>query len=233
METSEDTILNGRIKLLQPKNGYRVAVDPIILAYFVDSFPEQKVLDVGCGAGTVSLILKMREKLTKITAIDLDEKMCHICRQNSQKNLLNIDVINVDIKHFSEKSFDQVVTNPPFFEEQFFRTSALQRLAKFETISISEWIKSCFQALKPRGVFTMIHRAVRIGDILYALKLVKAGGTVIVPIYSKENQEAKRIVVRSIKGSKAEPKILPGLLIHKTDGTYSDMMQKILSGEIK
>ena len=73
---TDDSILNGKILLRQPKKGYRVAIDPIILASFIEPKDNQEILDVGCGVGAISLILKRKNRSAKITAIDIDENMC-------------------------------------------------------------------------------------------------------------------------------------------------------------
>jgi tRNA1(Val) A37 N6-methylase TrmN6 len=231
VEFTEDRILGGKIKLFQPKNGYRVAIDPIILANFINPQAGQKILDVGCGVGTISLILKMKEKLSEITAVDIDEKMCEICRRNSEANSLKIEIINIGIENsaLEHKTFDQVATNPPFFEKESARISRSKELANFETIDLVDWITFCFKRLRNGGVFSIIHRTSRIGDILRVLKNL-AGAVQITPIFPKNNCEASRVVVCARKSCRSETKILPGIVVHNDDGGYSDVMRKILGG---
>ncbi|MDR2723657.1 MAG: methyltransferase [Holosporaceae bacterium] len=232
IELTEDSILNGKIKLFQPENGYRVAIDPIILANFVTLKAHHKVLDVGCGVGAISLILKMKENLSEVTALDIDEEMCQICMQNSAANALDLEVINMGIEEntfLEERLFDQVVTNPPFLEKKSSRTSESKKQANVETISLTEWIRRCLNKLKSNGIFSIIHRASRLEEILSALKNT-AGAINITPIFPKYNWEANRIVVQAQKSNKSETKILPGVVVHRDDGNYSDYMCRVLSG---
>jgi tRNA1(Val) A37 N6-methylase TrmN6 len=232
---TEDTILGGQIKLLQPKNGYRIAIDPVLLAHFANVRPYQKILDVGCGVGTVSLILKAKEKLAKITAIDIDDKMCYACRRNSQINSLDIEIKNIGIENIRKdaslqnKLFDYVVTNPPFFKPQSSKISESEakRLSNFETVSLEDWVKSCIKKLKNKGTFLIIHRASRIDDILCALKNI-AGSIVIIPIFPKKDCNANRVIVQASKTGKAETKICSGIVAHNDDGSYSEAMCRIL-----
>lgn len=231
VEFTEDRILGGKIKLFQPKDGYRVAIDPIILASFINPQPGQKILDVGCGVGTISLILKMKETLSEVTAVDIDEKMCEICQRNSEANSLKIEIINLGIESsaLEHRLFDQIATNPPFFEKKSARISRSKELANFETIDLVDWIAFCFKRLKNGGIFSIIHRASRLGDILRILKNL-AGAVQITPIFPKNNCEASRVVVCAKKSCRSETKILPGIVVHNDNCSYSDVVCKILEG---
>jgi tRNA1(Val) A37 N6-methylase TrmN6 len=241
LKLTEDSILNGKIKLLQPDNGYRVAIDPIILSSFVCGLTHcghkattiEKILDVGCGVGTISLILKMKKNASEVTAIDIDEKMCQICRQNATINSLDVNVINTGLESINsvlkDELFDQVVTNPPFSNKNSSRISESKRLANFETMDLYDWIAFCFKKLKNGGIFSLIHNASRIDDILCSLKNI-AGSIQIIPIFPKINCRANRIVVIAQKSSKSASSILSGIVVHENDGSYSDAMRKILSG---
>jgi len=57
MNSTEDALLGGRVRLLQAKVGYRAAIDPVLLAAAIPARAGQRVLDLGCGAGAASLCL--------------------------------------------------------------------------------------------------------------------------------------------------------------------------------
>ena len=48
---SEDALFGGRVRLRQPGDGYRVAIDPVLLAAAVPADASDSVLDIGCGVG--------------------------------------------------------------------------------------------------------------------------------------------------------------------------------------
>ena len=234
---TEDSILNGKLKIYQPKIGYRIPIDPIILASLVDVSNNKMILDAGCGVGTISLILKLKNPSAKIVSIDIDQGMCGLCRLNSSKNSADLEVYNANVKdiiypYFDKYSFDCIVTNPPYFKEQSSRISASAKLAKFETLPLEDWIEFCLKKLNNKGQFAIIHDASRVDEILFALKKSRAkiGDTEITPIYSKKDGNAKRIIVKCKKNSKAMTKIMPSIIVHNEDGTYSSEMERILSG---
>lgn len=228
---TNDFILNGKISIQQPKKGYRVAIDPIILASFVQTKANQTVLDVGCGVGAIALILKYRNSSLKITAIDIDEKMCELCRNNSEKNNLELEVEHIGIEKMkrNRSGYDHIVTNPPFFEKRMSHISEKKMFANFETIELSEWIRCCLKLLKEKGTFSMIHNASRLGEIFTVIS-DKLGDISVIPIYPKNGSDAIRVIIRGTKGSRGHTKIKNGLILHCDNGKYTTEAQRILSG---
>lgn len=83
--------------------------------------------------------------------------------------------------------------------------------------------------LKPQGYFYIINRAEAVDEILTAL-YGKAGAIHIIPVFSKPEQNAKRIIISARKTSRAPTTVSPGIIIHQTDGSYTPQAQKILRG---
>ncbi|MCO4829001.1 MAG: methyltransferase, partial [Lentibacter algarum] len=59
-DLTHDAFLGGRLKLWQPKQGYRAGVDPVLLAASIAAKAGESVLDLGCGAGAAALCLGRR-----------------------------------------------------------------------------------------------------------------------------------------------------------------------------
>ena len=55
-----DTVMGGRVILRQPADGYRVAIDPILLAAACPAQAGETIADLGCGIGTVLMLLAWR-----------------------------------------------------------------------------------------------------------------------------------------------------------------------------
>jgi tRNA1(Val) A37 N6-methylase TrmN6 len=145
-------------------------------------------------------------------------------------------VANVGIEHIQSHlelrdiEFDHVVTNPPFFDSQSSRISSAKRFANFETLTLADWISLCLKKVKNNGEFSLIHCASRIHDILHAMH-GKVGAIEIIPLFPKSGSDAKRVIVKGRKGNKSKAKITSGLILHKDNGKYSEIVEKILKGK--
>lgn len=229
IEITTDLLLNGQMKLMQPANGYRVSIDPFIVAGLLPLSSCQNMLDVGCGVGTISLLALNKNPTIHVTAIDVDKNMCEICLHNSRENHKEINVINDDISmhSFDINSFDLVVTNPPYYNKNSHRISDGKLFANFETISLETWIISSLRSLKNGGFFAIIHVASRISEIMRILNN-RVGDLRLYPIYTKADSPAKRIVIIGKKGGKGETQIMPEITVYNDDGSYTDVIKNCM-----
>ena len=88
METAltEDALLGGRLRLLQSRRGYRVAIDAVLLAAAVDAGPGERVLDLGAGVGAVGLCLAARMPGCTFVGIELQPALAELAERNATLN---------------------------------------------------------------------------------------------------------------------------------------------------
>ena len=98
-----------------------------------------------------------------------------------------------------------------------------------EDFDLTKWLSFSLKMLKPKGIIALINRTEALNQILSAMHN-KAGNIKIIPLYSKQGQAAKRIIIMAEKGSHGLTSILPPLYTHNEDGSYSDMAEQILRG---
>jgi 16S rRNA G1207 methylase RsmC len=89
------------------------------LLEFAEVTPNMKVLDIGCGAGTVALALARRESTCQVTAIDSNIRAVECARAGVARNeLANVEVHHHSAGAFGETGrFDLAVANPPYFSD--------------------------------------------------------------------------------------------------------------------
>ena len=175
---TSDTLLGGRVRLQQPAAGYRVAIDPVLLAGAVPAAAGERALDVGCGVGAGALCLASRVGGLSVTGIELDRSLAQLAKDNAALNDLDehIDVLVGDFKRpppkLSPKSFDHVFANPPFYEESASQPPASRARAQATVegaTGLDAWLEFCARMVRPGGSITVIHRPERLTQILGTL----------------------------------------------------------------
>ena len=238
---SHDYLLDRKIKIFQPENGYRASTDAVLLAASVE-FPsraEVKILDVGSGTGAVSLCLAQQNFGGKrlIHGLELQEELVDLANYSAKENFFNfVTFFHADIRRkivnteIFPCSYDIVVTNPPYSEHDMPSPNPSKALAHNHTdFGLKQWLLFCLKMVKPFGKIYMINRVESLPVFIDALS-GHVGGIAILPIYSKHNQDAKRIIVCAQKDSKSPSRILEPFIMHDNDGDYTVQAQKILRG---
>src|SRR4051812_41331165 len=80
--TTEDGLLNGRVRLRQPARGYRAGLDAALLAAACDAKAGQRVIEAGCGGGGALLAAASRRPDVHFTGVERDPKALILAREN-------------------------------------------------------------------------------------------------------------------------------------------------------
>ena len=171
---TEDALLGGRVQLLQPARGYRVAIDAVLLAAAVDAAPGQRILDLGAGVGAVGLCLAARLAGCSVVGIELQAPLAELAERNANLNGMAERVRTVvhDLARPLPADlgrFDHVVTNPPYLAAAVADPSPdpSKALATVESSAdMARWLEMATAAAKSAGTLLVIHRSDRLDEIL-------------------------------------------------------------------
>jgi tRNA1(Val) A37 N6-methylase TrmN6 len=233
-DTTEDVLLDGRVRLLQSRRGHRTGTDSVLLAVSVEPQAGDKVVDLGAGAGAVGLMIAARTSLAfELVLVERDPRLVALCEANVSGNGLTgrARAIAADILEAGALkragllpgSADLVVTNPPFLEEGSGRPSPDSGRASARELpsgGFARWVAAAAELLKPRGRFALVQRADRLSACLGALDR-RFGALQIRSIHPRAGDPANRIVITATKGSRAPLSILSPLVLHGPDGRFT------------
>lgn len=242
LETTEDAVLGGRLRLRQPRRGHRVGHDAILLAAATGARAGEHSVDLGAGVGGAGLALAARVGGLRVTLVEIDEVLSDLASRNARLNRLEERVMTLacDAENpdalaaagLAAGSIDRVLMNPPFNDarRQNVSPDPRRRLAHAgEPGLLPRWVATAAWLLKPRGTLTLIWRADERDQVLAALAPA-FGATAVLPVYPRAGAAAIRLLVRTVKGGGGGLSELPGLVLNGPEGRPTKEAEGVLRG---
>lgn len=238
MDTTEDRILDGKVILNQPQDGYRAAVDPVLLAAAIRAEDGDRALDLGCGVGAVMLCLAARVGGVAIDGLELQGHMADLAQKNIDANGFSdrLRVFEGDVlsppEQLQEGGYAHVFANPPYMsgDRGNHSPNESKKIAHVETdADLEDWVDAALKYCRPKGSITFIQRADRLAELLIGLE-GRAGEITVFPLWPKEEEDSHRVIVRARKGIKSPMRLMCGLTLHNSDGSYTERADVALKG---
>ena len=236
VEVTHDHLLAEQVQITQLKTGYRVGSDAVLVAASLTA-ARGRVLDLGAGVGGISLCIAMRLDEVQITAVEIDPVAAALARHNVTINGINqrVRVLNADINAMPAvlaDSFDHVISNPPYHHKAGTRPRhAARAMAHMGAdTDLHDWVKAAVWATKRRGRISFICRADRAAELIGLFDQAGAGETLLFPLWSRPMSPASRVIIQVRKAMRGPGAILPGLIVHNDDGSFTEATQHIMKG---
>jgi tRNA1Val (adenine37-N6)-methyltransferase len=221
-----DTFFNGSLQILQKKKGYRFSIDAVLLSQFVKILKNEKVIDLGTGCGILPLLLSQTKKAHSFVGVEIQKGLAECAKKNVILNYLEdrISILHQDYRKlnsiFPPGSFDVVLSNPPYRKYRTGRVnpSIEKAIARHEIRGTLEDLISIASYLLPtKGRCYLIFPTLRTIDLLMILRAEKLEPKRLQFVHPRIKEEAKFILVESVKASGVELKIMEPLILHETD----------------
>ena len=236
MQVTHDHLLNEAVKITQPSDGYRVGTDAVLLAAAVGT-DSGRILDLGAGVGGVCLCLAHRLREVQITAVEKHGDLASLAGENAVANGFGnrVRVLNTDIREMPPvlaASFDHVVSNPPYHNSHGTRPRNEARAMAHmgDDTEMEDWVRAAVWAAKPRARITFICRADRVPELIALFDANGAGEAVLFPLWPRHSSPAGRVILQVRRDVQGPGAVLPGLVLHRDDGGFSDVAEPIMAG---
>ena len=158
---------------------FRLSTDSMLLADFCRLAPQSAVCDLGCGCGSLSLLLCGKYPLLRVTGVELQPQAAALAEENAAQDGLDgrFSVIRGDLREhrtlLAHGSFDAVVSNPPYYPVGSGKCADSPALAAARTeltCSLGELCTCAAWLLRSGGRFFLVHKPERLADLMVSLR---------------------------------------------------------------
>ena len=240
-DVTDDSILGGRLHLLQPRRGHRFGHDAILLAAATRARSGDRIADLGAGVGTAGLAVAARMPGVQVKLVEISAGLATLAALNAARNRLvdRVNAVALDVgasaadfaaAGLAAASCDAVLMNPPFNDPARHKPSPERRRRAAHDLppaTLATWIDAAARLLRRGGALTIIFRADGLIDVLGALA-GSFGSIAVLPVHGKPGGNAIRVIVGALKGSGGPLTVLPGLVLVAEDGKPTEAAEAVL-----
>lgn len=147
----------------QGKCAMKIGTDSVLLGAWcpIEKNPFS-VLDIGAGTGVLSLMLAQRTNAEQIDALEIDEDAYEQCVENFEASPWSdrLFCFHAGLDEFVEEpedEYDIIISNPPFYSEDYKTDNSQRDLARFQdALPFEELIEAADLLLSENGIFAVI-----------------------------------------------------------------------------
>lgn len=168
------------------------------------------ILDIGTGTGIIALMLAQRSNAEQIDALEIDEEAYEQATDNFENSPWNdrLFCFHAGLDEFAEEpedEYDLIVSNPPFYSENYKSNSEQRDLARFQdAMPFEDLVEAADLLLSENGIFSVIipfkeeenFLALANEYELYPLKITRVKGA--------PNSEIKRSLLAFSRNKKSD-----------------------------
>lgn len=252
-----DTLLRGRVRLLQSRKGYRTSVDAMALAWFAcDRQPDPRhCVDLGAGSGLVSILVGLARPDVQLVLIERQADLAARAVRNLALNGLALraklvlhdlaePLTPTDLARLLHDrpeppvepfTVDLVVCNPPYFrlEGREPPRHAERHAAHCETTApVERFCAVAAGLLGPEGVACFVYPVEESKRLAAGLSDAGLGDVEICPLLHREDDPAPVRVLVSARRGPALHRQGPVLHLHPRgarDEVYAEAIESFLA----
>jgi len=152
-----------QFSIQQDRCAMKIGTDSVLLGAWcpIENNPFS-ILDIGAGTGILSLMLAQRSNAEQIDAIEIDENAYEQCVENFEASPWSdrLFCFHAGLDEFVEEpedEYDIIISNPPFYSEDYKTDNEKRDLARFqEAMPFEELVEAADLLLSENGIFAVI-----------------------------------------------------------------------------
>lgn len=218
----------------QNSDGFPLSTDSVLLAHFAAAFPAKRILDLGCGAGVLTVLLHASHPDAEVDGIEIQAPAAALCRENLRENGYDCgSILTGDLREhrslFHAGAYDLVVSNPPYFpaDSGYAAPDDRRAAARDERFcTLADLCRAAAYLCRWGGCFALVHRPERLSELFCTLCAHGLEPKKLRLIQYRAGSAPNLVLVASRRGAKPGLSIEAPLLLTE-DGRDSEEIIKL------
>lgn len=200
---SFDYLPETTLEIKQRNDMFRVNSDTHYLGTFIDVKKNETVLDIGCNNGALLLYASLY-KPQALVGVDFFQEAIDLAKENLEHNQVDATLVCSKIQDYVAQPFDVIVCNPPYFkvdEGSYVNDNEYLQVARHEKeLTLDELFKHVQRLLKEDGRFYLVHRTMRLTEIVEVANQHRLKIKRMKPLYDEHKEYSTSCLFEIVKG---------------------------------
>ena len=238
-ERLDDLQVKG-YEIIQKPGRFCFGMDAVLLSSYAKVKRGERALDLGTGTGILPILLEAKNPGLHYTGLEVQEESADMAKRSVIYNHLEerIHITVGDISHasdiFGNHSFDAVVTNPPYMNDQHgLKNPDLPKaIARHEILcTLDDVVRESAKVLKPKKSLYMVHRPFRLAEIFQTMMKYHLEPKRICLVHPYLCKEPNMVLIEAVKDGNPMLKIDPPIIVYEKSGEYTRQLLDIYGYE--
>lgn len=225
-----DELWKNGPRLARSEEAFSLSTDSVMLANFVSAKSAKQIIDLGCGAGVLTVLMAEKYPRAQITGLEIQEESARLSRLSLEASKTqNAEIICGDLREcrkiFAAGQFDMLVSNPPYFpvNSGYSAPNESRRIAREEVCcNLQDLFSAAGYLCRFGGTFCLVHRAERLSEIFSTAEKFGFAPKRLRMVCHRLSLAPNIVLIECKRGAKSGLHIDPPLILANEDGTDSD-----------
>lgn len=221
------------LRIIQHPGRFPFSMDPVLLAHFATVRKDERVADLGTGAGVIPLLLAALHPTCHVTGIEIQPETAEMAQRSVRLNRMEDRITircadyRLEAKALGHGRFDVITINPPYRVRGHGKISEGEARAtsRHETHGgLTETLEAAARLVRFGGRIAVVFLAERMTDLHSSMRAFHLEPKRLRCIHSSVERPAELILIEARKGGGPGLRIEPPLIVYRAEGQFSDEM---------
>jgi len=233
--TGFDELWPGGPRFKQVEGSFKLSTDSVLLAHFASGIRAKRILDLGCGAGVLTVLSAHARPGVRVEGIDIQPESAELTGENMAENGFDPSgIINGDLREYRELfkagAYDLVLSNPPYFavESGYNAPAEGRAIARDERCcTLDDLCAAAKYLCRWGGAFALVHRPERLSEIFCAMTKHGLEPKRLRMVQYKAGYAPNLVLIEARRGGKPGLNIEKPLILCAADGSDTEEVKMI------